>query len=74
VFRNAVDGSHQLVHGCDHGDPAPFRSAGAIASYVGVEPRLRQSEKKRFFSGSPTIPLGKARLRKALWMVVLNAV
>jgi hypothetical protein len=27
-----------------------------------------------FFSGSPTIPLGNARLRKALWMVVLNAV
>jgi hypothetical protein len=21
VFRNAVDGSRQLVHGCDHGDP-----------------------------------------------------
>jgi transposase len=26
------------------------------------------------FSGSPTIPFGDARLRKALWMVVLNAV
>ena len=26
------------------------------------------------FSGSPTIPFGNARLRKALWMVVLNAV
>jgi hypothetical protein len=25
-------------------------------------------------SGSPTIPFGNARLRKALWMVVLNAV
>ncbi len=34
---------------------------------------LRQSGKKRF-SGSPTIPFGNARLRKALWMVVLNAV
>src|SRR5712692_8226802 len=55
------------------GDPARFRSAGAIASYVGVAPRLRQSGKKRF-SGSPTIPFGNARLRKALWMVVLNAV
>jgi transposase len=32
------------------GDPARFRSAGAIASYVGVAPRLRQSGKKRFFS------------------------
>jgi transposase len=55
------------------GDPARFRSASAIASYVGVVPRLRQSGKKRF-SGSPTIPFGNARLRKALWMVVLNAV
>jgi transposase len=54
-------------------DPARFRSAGAIASYVGVAPRLRQSGKKRF-SGSPTIPFGNARLREALWMVVLNAV
>ena len=35
--------------------------------------RLPQSGKKRF-SGSPTIPFGNARLRKALWMVVLNAV
>ena len=55
------------------GDPARFRSAGAIVSYVGVAPRLRQSGKKRF-SGSPTIPFGNARLRKALWMVVLNEV
>jgi transposase IS116/IS110/IS902 family protein len=55
------------------GDPARFRSAGAIASYVDVAPRLRQSGKKRF-SGSPTIPFGNARLRKTLWMVVLNAV
>ena len=47
------------------GDPARFRSAGAIASYIGVAPRLRQSGKKRF-SGSPTIPFGNARLRKAL--------
>jgi transposase len=53
--------------------PARFHSAAAIASYVGVAPRLRKSGKKRF-SGSPTIPLGNARLRKALWMVVLNAV
>jgi transposase len=48
-------------------------SAGAIASHVGGAPRLRQSDKKRF-SASPTIPFGNARLRKALWMVVLNAV
>jgi hypothetical protein len=49
----------QIVHGCDHGNPARFRSAGAIASYVGVAPRLRQSEKKRFFSGSPNHPVGQ---------------
>jgi hypothetical protein len=36
-------------------NPARFRSAGAIASYVGVAPRLRQFGKKRL-SGSPTIP------------------
>ncbi len=72
-----IDGVGPLTAACliaELGDPARFRSAGAIASYVGVAPRLRQSGKKRFFSGSPTIPLGNARLRKALWMVVLNAV
>jgi len=71
-----IDGVGPLTAACliaELGDPARFRSAGAIASYVGVVPRLRQSGKKRF-SGSPTIPFGNARLRKALWMVVLNAV
>jgi transposase len=71
-----IDGIGPLTAACliaELGDPARFRSAGAIASYVGVAPRLRQSGKKRF-SGSPTIPLGNARLRKALWMMVLNAV
>ena len=71
-----IDGVGPLTAACliaELGDPARFRSAGAISSYVGVAPRLRQSGKKRF-SGSPTIPFGNARLRKALWMVVLNAV
>jgi transposase len=71
-----IDGVGALTAACliaELGDPARFRSAGAIASYVGVAPRLRQSGKKRF-SGSPTIPFGNARLRMALWMVVLNAV
>ena len=71
-----IDGVGPLTAACliaELGDPARFRSAAAIASYVGVVPRLRQSGKKRF-SGSPTIPFGNARLRKALWMVVLNAV
>jgi len=70
-----IDGVGPLTAACliaELGDPARFRSAGAIASYVGVAPRLRQSGKKRF-SGSPTIPFGNARLRKALLMVVLNA-
>jgi transposase len=72
-----IDGVGPLAAACliaELGDPVRFRSAGAIASYVGVAPPLRQSGQKRFFSGSPTIPLGNARLRKALWMVVLNAV
>jgi transposase len=71
-----IDGVGPLTAACviaELGDPARFRSAGAIASYVGVAPRPRQSGKKRF-PGSPTIPFGNARLRKALWMVVLNAV
>lgn len=55
------------------GDPARFRDAGALASYVGVTPRLRQSGKRRF-SGTPVIRLGNARLRKALWMPILTAV
>lgn len=54
-------------------DPARFRSAGALASYVGVTPRLRQSGKQRL-SGRRGIPLGNARLRRALWMPVLAAV
>jgi transposase len=71
-----IDGVGPLTAACliaELGDPARFRSAGEIASYVGVAPRLRQSGKKRF-SGSPTIPFGNASLRKPLWMVVLNAV
>ena len=55
------------------GDPARFHSAGALASYVGVVPRLRQSGKRRF-SGTTMIRLGNARLRKALWMPTLTAV
>jgi transposase len=55
------------------GDPARFHSAGALASYVGVVPRLLQSGKRRF-SGTTVIRLGNARLRKALWMPILTAV
>jgi transposase len=38
-----------------------------------VIPRIRQSGKRRFTRG-PAIPLGNARLRKALWMVVLQLI
>lgn len=55
------------------GDLARFRSAAALASYVGVAPRLRQSGKRRF-SGTAVIRLGNARIRKALWMPILTAV
>jgi transposase len=55
------------------GDPARFPDAAAFASYVGVVPRLHQSGKK-LFSGRSAIPLGNARLRRALWMPVLVAI
>jgi len=43
-----INGVGPLTAACliaELGDPARFRSAGAIASYVGVAPRLRQSGK-----------------------------
>jgi len=49
------------------GDPARFRSAAALASYVGVIPRVRESGKRRY-SGRPSVPLGNAALRHSLWM------
>jgi transposase len=54
------------------GDPSEFRSAAALASYVGVAPSKRDSGKlhKRARTG----PLGHAALRKALWMPTLTAV
>ena len=55
------------------GNPARFRDAAALASYVGVIPRLHQSGKRKF-SGKGTVPLGNARLRRALWMPVLVAI
>jgi len=55
------------------GDPSDWRSAGALASHVGVVPQLRHSGKH-----APTraaiSPLGNRRLRHALWMPVLGAV
>jgi transposase len=54
------------------GDPARFRSGGAIAAMSA----LHRACGNRARSASPgaTIPFGNARLRKALWMVLLNAV
>ena len=71
-----IEGLGPLTATCliaELGDPARFDSPGAIASYVGVIPRIRQSGKKRFTKG-PAIPLGNARLRKSLFMVVLQMV
>ena len=40
------------------GDPARFHSARALASYVGVIPRVHQSGKRKF-SSSAKVPLGE---------------
>lgn len=55
------------------GDPAHFRSAAALAAYVGVIPALKQSG-KRTPSRAGLTPIGNARLRAALWMPTLTAV
>jgi transposase len=55
------------------GDIASFRSAAAIASYLGVIPGLRQSGKRQANRAGLT-PHGNARLRAALWMPTLTAV
>jgi len=55
------------------GDPARFRSPGALAAYLGVVPGLRQSGKSNRARAAIT-PFGNARLRMALWMPVLAAV
>lgn len=55
------------------GDPAHFRTPGALAAYVGVIPALKQSGKRKGSRAAMT-PLGNARLRAALWMPTLTAV
>lgn len=55
------------------GDPAQFRSASALASYVGVVPATRLSGKGRGIRFGIS-SMGNARLRKALWMPTLVAV
>ena len=55
------------------GDPATFRSAAALAAYVGVAPGTKQSG--RWQPGHSRLSLiGNARLRRALWMPTLSAV
>jgi transposase len=55
------------------GDIGSFRSAAAIASYVGAIPGLRQSGKRQASRAGLT-PHGNARLRAKLWMPTLTAV
>ncbi len=55
------------------GNPADFRNAAALASYVGVIPGIKQSGKNRNTRAALT-PIGNARLRAALWMPTLTAV
>ncbi len=55
------------------GDPASFRSAAAVAAFVGVVPALRQSGKRTSTRAGLT-PTGHGRLRAALWMSTLTAV
>lgn len=55
------------------GDIASFRSAAAIAAYVGVVPGLRQSGKRQATRAGLT-PHGNAHLRAKLWMPTLTAV
>ncbi len=55
------------------GDPSAFRSAAALAAYVGVVPGTRQSGKRRL-AHARLAPTGHARLRAALWMPTLVAV
>ena len=55
------------------GNPARFRSAGALAAYLGVVPGLRQSGKSTSMRAA-SAPIGNTRLRMALWMPIVGAV
>ena len=55
------------------GDPAAFRSAAALAAYVGAIPALRQSGKQPWDRAGLS-RIGHAKLRAALWMPTLVAV
>lgn len=71
-----IDGIGPQTAACliaELGDPAHFRSASALAAYVGVIPGLSQSGKRQTIRAG-LAPLGNARLRAALWMPTLTAV
>lgn len=71
-----IDGIGPQTAACliaELGDPAHFRSAAALAAYVGAIPGLKQSGKRRPTHAGLT-PIGNARLRAALWMPTLAAV
>jgi transposase len=55
------------------GDPAGFRSAGALAAYVGAIPGIKHSGKHKPARAGLT-SVGHAKLRAALWMPTLTAV
>lgn len=55
------------------GDPSDFKSAAALAAYVGVAPRVSQSGKRVPKHGS-IHRFGDAKLRAKLWMPILTAV
>ena len=72
-----IDGIGPQTAACimaEVGDPARFASLSALASYVGVIPRLHESGKRKKTRMAPPLPLGNARLRRALWMPTLSAV
>ena len=55
------------------GDPAHFRNAAALASYVGVVPATSQSGQSRP-GRAPVSQIGNASLRACLWMPTLVAI
>jgi transposase len=72
-----IDGIGPQTAACimaETGDPSRFHSLAALASYVGVIPRLHESGKRKKTRTAPPVPLGNARLRRALWMPTLSAV
>jgi len=71
-----IDGIGPQTAACimaETGDPSRFHSLAALASYVGVIPRLHESGKRKK-TNALRVPLGNARLRRGLWMPALSAI